>query len=89
MQLADPKSSKLDGKLEIKQYAYENSNSAVKYWDFAVPNNLTVGAILSLIKEKGRHQYTMAEGGVGCRHWTLVLYLIPTLDSISNPFPAD
>jgi len=72
MELADPKSSKMDGKLDVKKYDYELSNSAVKHWDFAVPGNLTVGAILGLIRDKGRNRYIMAEGGVGCRHWTFV-----------------
>ena len=73
MQLADPQSKKMDGKLEIKQYNYEVTNSAVKYWDFAVPKSLTIANILNLIKDKGRSRYVMAEGGVGCRHWTCVL----------------
>lgn len=77
MELADPKSSKLNGKLDIKKYDYELSNSAVKYWDFAVPSNLIVGAILGLIKDEGRNRYIMAEGGVGCRHWTVVTQALP------------
>lgn len=72
MQLVDPQSKTLDGKLDIKQYKYELSSSAVKYWDFAVPSGLSIAGILNLIKDKGRNRYIMAEGGVGCRHWTFV-----------------
>lgn len=73
MQLADPKSTKMDGKLDIRHYNYEVTQSAVRYWDFDVPSGLTIATILSLIKEKSRSRYIMAEGGVGCRHWTFVL----------------
>lgn len=62
----------MDGKLDIKHYSYEVTNSAVKYWDPAVPSGLSIAAILSLIKDKDRSRYIMAEGGVGCRHWTFV-----------------
>lgn len=72
MTLADPCSNSLKGKLEVTRYTYAVSNSTVKSWDFAVPSGLTVGMVLKLLGEKGRQQYTMAEGGVGCRHWTYV-----------------
>ena len=58
--------------MEIKELNYELSNNAMGHWDCPVPGRLTVNNDLRAIADNRRERYIIAEGGVGCRHWTYV-----------------
>jgi hypothetical protein len=57
------------GVYEVTERAYENSNTAVQYFDFPAKDNVTVGDILGEITRQRWHRYNMTNGGVGCRWW--------------------
>jgi hypothetical protein len=57
------------GKFSVTRHAYTETTSAVRYFDFATVENVTVGDILRLIQARNRHRYRMTPTGVGCRHW--------------------
>jgi hypothetical protein len=67
MQLANTDTDR--GKLVVKEHAYISSNTAVQFWDIAACPNVRAGRVYDLILTKGRQNYNMAEGGVGCRWW--------------------
>ena len=45
------------GKFSVTRHQYTETMSAVRYFDFATVNNITVGHILRVIQEKTRHRY--------------------------------
>ena len=77
MELKDPAATSSRGLLTVTSYGYVSvSTSAVRSWDFATTNNLAVYYVLEAIRNKGRSNYDMAEGGVGCRYWMYVCHLM-------------
>ena len=57
------------GKFSVTRHQYTETQSAVRYFDFAAGDSITVGHVLCLIQDKARHRYRMTPTGVGCRHW--------------------
>ena len=57
------------GKFQVTKHAYAQTNSAVRFFDYDVPNGKKVQSFLKVVGDKKRHQYKMTATGVGCRHW--------------------
>ena len=58
----------ITGNLEIRQYDYGLTNSAIRHWDYATVSGVVVSHIVKLIYDYRRHLYNMSRGGSGCRY---------------------
>ncbi|KAF2691385.1 hypothetical protein K458DRAFT_266545, partial [Lentithecium fluviatile CBS 122367] len=57
------------GIFEIRERAYEKSNTAVRWFDLPAASGLLVDSVEREIRSQRWDQYDMTEGGVGCRWW--------------------
>jgi hypothetical protein len=62
----------LKGILECSSLSYWMPYSAIRFWDYEMHKNITVGHICQLLLHYGRHRYYMSGGGSGCRYWVYV-----------------
>jgi len=61
-----------EGTLECSSHSYTCPTSALRFWDYRLRDNVTVGHIYQLLLCYRRHQYRMSGGGSGCRFWMYV-----------------
>lgn len=70
----------------VSRLSYETSHSAVKVFELAVQQNLTVADIYNILVQNGRHKYEFDANGVGCRCWTSgQLDLLKEKQVLTNP----
>lgn len=70
----------------LSRLSYETSHSAVKVFELAVQQNLTVADIYNILVQNGRHKYEFDANGVGCRCWTSgQLDLLKEKQVLTNP----
>lgn len=58
------------GCLLIQELRYLLSNQVVKHFEIAKRGSLTLGDVLSAIREEGYQNYDFNQKGLGCRYWT-------------------
>ncbi|KAL5380677.1 hypothetical protein PMIN02_010558 [Paraphaeosphaeria minitans] len=61
------------GIFEVREHAYEQSNSAVRYFDLPAAQGVLVDYVEREIRSQRWDQYNMNENGVGCRWWILTV----------------
>ena len=57
------------GILYWTQLSYQQSNSAIIFFDYDAAAGLMVGHVYSMVREAGLHRYRFSGGGSGCRFW--------------------
>src|SRR6218665_2980128 len=57
------------GEIKVTHHRYNLVHSAITHWDVRCRGEYKVEDYIGLLRRKGRHYYTMAVGGSGCRHW--------------------
>lgn len=59
----------IDGVYEITARQYQQSQSAIRQFDYRPAVAFTPGQVDELLKDEDFDEYTFTNGGIGCRYW--------------------